>query len=138
LAEYRDNYQKIRTAGGDVAAIAVDEPERSESVRQGLKLPFPILCDTRREVVKSWGVFNAAEKGGIAVPAVFIVEPDRRIVSVSRDEVRERISAATIAEFFCGSALPDAMKRQGVAAKLGDFMRAAGTAFRFGIKSPRR
>jgi peroxiredoxin len=136
LAEYRDQYQKIRMAGGDVAAIAVDEPERSESVRQGLKLPFPILCDTRREVVKTWGVFNAGEKGGIAVPALFIVGPDLKIRFVSRDEVRKRVSAATIAEFLCGKALADTMKRDGLAAKLGDFMRAAGTAFRFGIKSP--
>jgi hypothetical protein len=60
----------------------VDAPEKSEAVRQQLRLPFPILSDRERRVVQEWDIYNPKEKGGIARPAVFILAPDRTVGSV--------------------------------------------------------
>jgi peroxiredoxin len=93
LADYRDRYQAIRAAGADVVAISVDKPSRSEELRRELDLPFPILSDADRYVVREWGIFNQRERGGIAKPAVFIIDADRRVLFRSVDGVRTRVGA---------------------------------------------
>jgi thioredoxin-dependent peroxiredoxin len=138
LAEYRDQYQKIRAAGGDVAAITVDERERSESVKHGLGLPFPILCDTQRAVVKAWGVLNSDSRGGIAEPAVFIVDRDRRIRFTSRDGESKRVPAEAVAELLAGETQADAISRRTLVPGARHWLRAAASVFRFGMKSPQQ
>src|SRR5260370_67525 len=55
LADYRERYLEIRSAGADVVAVSVDAPDKSEALRVRLSLPFAILCDTERRVVREWG-----------------------------------------------------------------------------------
>ena len=64
--DYREHYQEIRAADAGIVAVSVDTREKSEVLRLELDLPFPILCDTERRVVKDWDIYNAREKGGIA------------------------------------------------------------------------
>ena len=61
-----------------------------------LSLPFPILCDTERRVVKDWDIYNSREKGGIAKPSVFIINPDRRVRYAAVDSVARRVPASEI------------------------------------------
>jgi peroxiredoxin len=96
LAEYRELYPSLRAAGANMVAVSVDAPEKSESVRRELRLPFPILSDSQRRVVREWDVYNPQEKGGIAKPAVFILAPDRTVRFASVDEVASRVPAAEI------------------------------------------
>jgi peroxiredoxin len=94
--EYREHYREIRAAGASVVAISVDAPEKSEALRVHLSLPFPILCDTEHRVVKDWGIYNSGEKGGIAKPAVFIIDSSRIVRYASVDTVVRRVPAAEI------------------------------------------
>jgi peroxiredoxin len=96
LADYREHYPEIRSAGASVVAVSVDSPEKSEALRVHLSLPFPILCDTEHRVVRDWGIYNSAEKGGIAKPAVFIIDPSRVVRYASVDGVVRRVPAAEI------------------------------------------
>jgi peroxiredoxin len=96
LAEYRDAYASLRNAGASLAAVSVDAPEKSEAVRHELRLPFSILSDIQRRVVRDWGIYNSREKGGIAKPAVFILGPDRKVRFASVDQVACRVPAAEI------------------------------------------
>lgn len=79
-----------------MVAVSVDAPEKSESVRRDLRLPFPILSDPQRRVVQEGGIYNPNEKGGIAKPAVFILAPGRTVRFVSVDEVASRVPATEI------------------------------------------
>jgi len=106
LAEFRDVYDDFRSFGIQIAALAVDSPEQSERVRRQYELPFPILCDTQKEVVRAWGLFNAEEKGGIAVGAVVLVGRDRRIRLMMVEGVATRVRAADLLEFFRAHPLP--------------------------------
>lgn len=140
LADYRDRAAGFRDAGFDLAALSVDEPARSEAVRRQYELPFPILCDTRREVIEAWGVFNRKEKGGIAVPAVFVLDRDRRVLFGSVDGEFSRIGAGALLDSLrsrTASANPLAPRRRFLVATLGDYWRAILGAFRFGFRSPR-
>lgn len=82
--------------GASVVAVSVDAPDKSEAMRVDLSLPFPILCDTERRVVRDWGIYNAGEKGGIAKPAVFIIDPSRVVRYAAVDGVVRRVPAAEI------------------------------------------
>jgi peroxiredoxin len=140
LADYRDIWDKIRGAGADVAAIAVDPPERAESVRRQFELPFPILCDTRREVVRAWGVFEPEQFGGIAKPAVFVIDRERRVRFASIDREAVRVPAAAVVDFVA-QGMPSAAagaKRRFAWPGLSDFVRAARNALRFGMRAPNR
>jgi peroxiredoxin len=96
LADYREHYLEIRSAGASVAAVSVDSPDESEALRVHLSLPFPILCDTDRRVVKDWGIYNSGEKGGIAKPAVFIIDSRRVVRYASVDTVVKRVPVVEV------------------------------------------
>jgi hypothetical protein len=85
-----------------VAALSVDEPHRAESMREQLGLPFPVLCDPQREVITAWGLLNAAEKGGIAYPAVFVLDRDRTVRYRSLDRTSARVSTEAVVAFLRG------------------------------------
>jgi alkyl hydroperoxide reductase subunit AhpC len=106
LAEFRDVYDDFRGLGIQIAALAVDSAEQSERVRRQYELPFPILCDTQKEVVRAWGLFNAEEKGGIAVPAIVLVGRDRRIRLMMVEGVATRVRAADLLEFLRAHPVP--------------------------------
>ncbi len=54
LAEFRDLADDFRALGVQIAALAVDPPEQSDRVRRQYALPFPILCDTEKNVARAW------------------------------------------------------------------------------------
>jgi peroxiredoxin len=100
LAEFGELCDDFRGLGVHLAALAVDSPEQSDRVRRQYELPFPILCDAKKEVVRAWGLFNAEEKGGIAVPAVVLLGRDRRIRMIMIEGVATRVRAADLLEFL--------------------------------------
>jgi peroxiredoxin len=96
LADYRKHSEEIRAVGADVAPVSVDPPERAEVMRRELHLPFTVLCDTERRVVREWDIYNERERGGIAKPCVFVIDRDRRVSFFSLDGVAKRVSAEEI------------------------------------------
>ena len=96
MADYRDHYAEIRATTASVAAVSVDPPAKSEALRRELRLPFPVLCDTERRIVQDWDIYNPREKGGIAKPAVFIIDRDRIVRHSQVDHVATRVPASEI------------------------------------------
>ncbi len=112
MADYRDHYLEIRSAGASVVAVSVDAPGKSEALRVDLSLPFPILCDTERRVVRDWGIYNSGEKGGIAKPAVFIIDPSLVIRYAAVDAVMRRVPAAEIVPLLRNAAEGQPVRRR--------------------------
>ena len=96
MADYRQHYPEIRSASASIVAVSVDAPDKSEALRVDLSLPFPILCDTERRVVTDWGIYNSQERGGIAKPAVFIIDSSRVVRYAAMDAVVTRVPAVEI------------------------------------------
>jgi peroxiredoxin len=140
LAEYRDAHAEVAAYGAGVVGISVDGPDRSEALRRSLRLPFPLLCDTGRRVVEEWSLYNRAEKGGIAYPAVFVVDHDRTVRYRSLDRTSSRVSTADVVSFLRGGAGvegPREPRRARVRPGLATFWLALGNMLRGGIRSPR-
>jgi len=112
LADYREHYLEIQSAGASVVAVSVDAPGQSENLRAQLSLPFPILCDTERRVVRDWDIYNSREKGGIAKPAVFIVDPSQVVRYASVDTVAKRVPAAEIVSLLQNAAQVQSVQRR--------------------------
>ena len=138
MAEYRDRHAEIRALGADLAALSVDDAARSEPLRLQLGLRFPILCDSRREVVRSWDLYNEREKGGIAIPAVFVVDRDRRVRYRSIDATARRVSAEHVLRFLREGTLAGPAHRAWVRAGFVDFARAVANMIRRGVRAPHR
>ena len=116
--------------------MCVDAPEKSAGVRAELGLPFPILCDSTRQVVRTWNLYNTKEMGGIAIPAVFVIGRDMQIGYRSIDTTATRVSTAGVLGFLRGEVSGAALGRERVPVRPGDFGRAFRNALRRGFKTP--
>lgn len=132
MAEYRDAYESLLAAGASLAAVSVDSPEKSEAVRREWELPFLILSDRQRRVVQEWDIYNVREKGGIAKPAVFILDPDLTVRFVSVDHVASRIPAAEILRLLRERGGGAAANRRSIVPGPATFFVAIRSAFRLG------
>ena len=112
MADYREHYLGIRSADASVVAVSVDAPDESEALRVHLSLPFPILCDTERRVVRDWDIYNSGEKGGIAKPAVFIIDSSRVVRYAAVDTVVRRVPAAEIVSLLQNAAEGQPVRRR--------------------------
>lgn len=92
MADYSKHLEDFRAAGAELVAISVDDASRSEPVRNEIGIRFPLLCDTRREVVTAWGLLNTRENGGIAFPASFVIDRDRVVRFRAIEDVASRVS----------------------------------------------
>jgi peroxiredoxin len=139
LAEHAARFAELRALGLAAAALSVDTPERSRAVAVELGLPFPLLCDPERRVVAAYGVFNRGEKGGIAYPATFVLDRERRVRFRSLDRVASRADLGGLFAFLRGGLegpAPATPERSSIVPTLGDLGRIARSALRFGIRSP--
>ena len=124
MADYREHYPEIRSAGASLVAVSVDSCEASEALRTQLALPFPILCDTERRVVKDWDIYNARERGGIAKPAVFVIDPNQVVRYASVDSVATRVPALEIVRWLQSAANAPPIRRKVHIPTLSEWIRA--------------
>jgi peroxiredoxin len=130
LVDYREHYQEIRAAGASVVALSVDTPEQSEALRLELSLPFPILCDTERRVVKAWDLYNPREKGGIAQPAVFLVDSQRTVRYSAVDTVARRVPASEMVRVLQTMTEPQPVRRRVHIPRWDQWLRAIRNSIR--------
>lgn len=90
---------------------------------QELHLPFPILCDTERRVIQEWNIYNPRERGGIAKPAVFVIERDRRVRYGAVDSVSTRVPPSEIVRIL-QTAEHHAVRRKLYIPRFGEWVRA--------------
>ncbi len=133
MADYRDRTDDFLQAGYRVVALSVDEPQRTEHLRRTLSLSFPILCDIERQVVRDWDLFNPREKGGIAVPATFVLDSQRCVRLSCVEDVRHRAGADEVLACVRGQTT-EAAKR----ALRPAMLCALRNMFRYGLVSPRK
>lgn len=141
MADYSKHFEDFRAAGAELVAISVDDAARAEPVRQELGIKFPLLCDTRREVVKTYGLFNARENGGIAFPASFVIDRERVVQFRALEQVASRVNVeqllALVRELSRGGVATTQPRKRGVFPGLM-FVRATMNALRHGVRSPNK
>jgi peroxiredoxin Q/BCP len=66
--------------GAIVIGVSADDIETQKRFKEELELPFELLSDKDKEVIKSFGVLNA--KGTGAQRKTFIIDPDGNIAYI--------------------------------------------------------
>lgn len=92
MADFRDNFDAIGAAGFDLAAVSVDPPRTAALLQAELYLPFDLLCDTDRRVLRAWDLLNEQEHGGIPIPAVMAIGHGRTVLARSLDTMTRQVS----------------------------------------------
>jgi hypothetical protein len=73
--------EEVHAAGGEVVALVVDSPERNAAMAARWSLPFPIESDPDgSRWLQPLGLWNEAERGGLAIGATLVIDPDGREV----------------------------------------------------------
>lgn len=99
-------------------------------MRRDLRLPFMILCDTARRVVREWDVYNPRERGGIAKPALFVINSDRTVRYASVDGISSRVAPPEIVRLLAAAASPRAQRKHYIPTP-ADFLRGIRNAISF-------
>ncbi len=83
-----------------IYALSVDAPGKSSLLVEEQQLPFDLLCDVDRKVVEQYDLYARDQHGGIAYPAMFIIDPEGTIVYRSLDFVSIRVDVKEIVGFL--------------------------------------
>ena len=121
MAEFGARAGEFERLGYRLAALSVDAPARSGQVRERLQLPFPLLSDSDRHLVRAWDVLNPAEHGGIAHPATAVVARDGLLTWFEREAMARRARPGDLLAFLEGGGEP---RTHGLRPRLRDFARA--------------
>src|SRR5260370_14059306 len=98
LGEFVKHETEFKALDVQVLAISVDPPEKVQFVREKLKADFPILSDSKREVMELYGTrspeYRNHEDGSINTPTLVLVDKSgivRWIHQATNFRVREAI-----------------------------------------------
>ena len=91
MADFRDHFGDIGAAGFGLAAVSVDRPRTAALLQAELYIPFDLLCDTDRSVIRAWDLLNEQEHGGIPVPAIVAVGRGRTVLARSLDSMTRQV-----------------------------------------------
>ena len=58
LGEFAKHYDELKANDIRLIAVSVDSVERSRTTEQQLKIPFPLLSDSNREVLSLYGTLG--------------------------------------------------------------------------------
>jgi peroxiredoxin len=75
--------RELAARGGKLFAVSVDTPELSQGVVQKRDLPFSILSDEGRTLIRAWHlahVGGAPDGGDVAIPAQILIAKGGRVV----------------------------------------------------------
>ncbi len=75
---FRDKYDAIRKNGFELIGVSVDAEESHKKFKEKYNLPFNLVSDSNRELIKRFGVENM----GKAKRTTFIIDPERKVRKV--------------------------------------------------------
>lgn len=89
-------------------AIAPDNPEKLEAMRQDMGLGYPVLVDADGAAMKAWGIVNEAGGGKVPHPTVVVVDEEGVVRFFHLDEdYRRRPPPETVVEAVRSAGKPD-------------------------------
>ncbi len=82
----RDHYQELRDAGYELLGVSPDSEKSHQRFIEKKKLPFHLLADTDKKVVKAYGVWGPKKFMGRSYEGVhrttFIIDEEGRIQKI--------------------------------------------------------
>ncbi len=87
--DFRDHLEAFSRLGAVVVGVSADPPERHRRFREKYALPFFLLSDEDRTVLKAYGVWQEKKRFGKTywgvVRSTFVIDPEGRVARVYRN-----------------------------------------------------
>lgn len=84
--EFRDNWAEFKKRNIVVLGISMDSVERHEKMAAKHELPFTLLSDEKKEVVKKYGVYAKKKLAGRSYFGIkrmsFLIDPKGKVIKV--------------------------------------------------------
>jgi len=82
----RDNWEVFKAKGYSILGVSADSEKRQQKFRENYELPFPLLADEDKEVIKSYEVWGSKKFMGKVFDGIhrttFIIDEDGIIEDV--------------------------------------------------------
>lgn len=82
----RDNYRKFLDDGFEIIGVSADSEKAQTNFKNKYDLPFPLIADTEKEVIKAFGVWGIKKMYGKEYEGIhrlsFIVSPEGNIEKI--------------------------------------------------------
>ena len=75
---FRDDYGKIKDAGGEVIGVSIDDIESHKAFISKYSLTFPLFSDTEKEVSRKYGVLGTDRSSR----ATFVIDKEGKIAEI--------------------------------------------------------
>lgn len=97
----RDNYAALQAKNYAVVGVSADSAARHKKFEQKYDLPFPLIADTKKEIIGDYGVWGEKKFMGKLFDGIkrttFLIDEDRRIEKII-DNVKTKDHSAQILE----------------------------------------
>lgn len=133
LLEYRDATLGFARLGARIAAVSAAEPSLLAFFRRERGIGFPLLSDPEGAAIEAWGLLDAADHGGVAHPATFVLDGDLIVRQRALDAPARRTSADAMHRFI----LRGGANRASALAGLGSKLRNLGQSIQHAFKPPK-
>lgn len=77
LSQLSDDYLFFRSLDADILAVSPDDMDKARDTAGRYKIPFKLLADPEKGVIRDYGVYDDLENGGDA--SIFIIDRSGRI-----------------------------------------------------------
>lgn len=67
----KDNYKALQAQGYEILGVSADSPKRQSNFKNKYELPFPLLADEDKEVIKFFGVWGKKKNFGREYEGIF-------------------------------------------------------------------
>ncbi len=71
VCNLRDNFRLLKKKGFKLLGVSPDSARKHQNFIKKFNLPFPLLVDTEKEVIKAYGVWGPKETFGIKYEGVY-------------------------------------------------------------------
>ncbi len=82
----RDNYRKFLDDGFEILGVSADSEKAQTNFKNKYDLPFPLIADTEKEVIKAFGVWGIKKMYGKEYEGIhrlsFIISPEGNIEKI--------------------------------------------------------
>ncbi|MEN2993287.1 MAG: thioredoxin-dependent thiol peroxidase [Bacteroidia bacterium] len=82
----RDHYAALQAAGYAVLGVSADDVESHKKFAQKYQLPFPLLADTNKEIIKAYGAWGTKKLYGRTYEGplriTYIIDEEGRIARI--------------------------------------------------------
>ena len=86
----RDNYRKFLDDGFEIIGVSADSEKAQTNFKNKYDLPFPLIADTEKEVIKAFGVWGTKKMYGKEYEGIhrlsFIISPEGNIEKIFKKE----------------------------------------------------